>query len=40
MAFSKETAGAGDEEMNMIGHDHEFMEQKAALLAILMHRVN
>jgi hypothetical protein len=26
--------------MNVIGHDHEFVEQKAALLAILLHDVN
>jgi hypothetical protein len=26
--------------MNVIRHDHEFVEQKAALLAILLHDVN
>ncbi len=29
-----------NEEMNMVRHDHEFVEQKAPLLAILLHDVN
>ena len=40
MAFSKETARRSDQEVNVIGHNHEFVEQKAALLAVLLHDVN
>ncbi len=29
-----------DEEMNVIGHNHEFVQQQAALLAILLHDVD
>src|SRR5215475_10923137 len=38
--FQGDCRRRSDEEMNVIWHDHEFVEQKAALFAILLHDVN
>ena len=38
--FQGDCRRRSDEEMNVIGHNHKFVEQKAALLAVLLHDVN
>ncbi len=38
--FQGDRRRRSEEEMNVIGHNHEFVEQQAALLAILLHDVN
>jgi hypothetical protein len=38
--FQGDCRRRSDEEMNGIGHNHKLVEQKAALLAVLLHDVN